>query len=100
MTNSTLDKLRAELDDWQARLQHLRVKANLGGKELRDKLNELGNRLEPAQQKAEEQLGKIATDGKEEAKTLARSLKAGWEELRRKHRELSEEADKERAKLG
>jgi hypothetical protein len=100
MTNSTLDKLRAELDDWQARLQHLRVKANLGGKELRDKLNELGERLEPAQRKAEEQLAKIAKEGADEAKTLARSLKAGWEELRRKHRELSKEADEERAERG
>jgi len=100
MTNSTLDRMRAELDDWHARLQHLRVKANLGGKELRDKLSELGERLEPAQRKAEEQLAKIAKEGADEAKTLARSLKAGWEELRRKHRELAKEAEKQRAERG
>jgi len=97
MTDSILDKLRRELDDWRASLQHLRLKANLGGMELRDKLDEFGARLEPAQRKAEEQISRIAREGAGEAKLIARSLKAGWEELRRTHSELADEAEHERA---
>jgi len=42
-----LDRLKTELDDWRARVDHLRVQANLGGKEARDKLRELVFVLEP-----------------------------------------------------
>jgi hypothetical protein len=100
MTDTTLDRLRAELDQWRARLDHLRVQANLGGKEARDKLRELGQRLEPAFDTAKRRLDEIAASGAGEARTLGRSLLAGWDELRRTHRELSREAEREKRGKG
>jgi len=100
MTDKTLERLQAELDEWRARLDHLRVQANLGGKEARDKLRELDRRLEPAWNKARRLLDEIVANGASEARTLGRSLLAGWTELRRTHRELSREAERDRAKPG
>ena len=87
MTNKTLERLREELDDWRARLEHLRVQANLGEKEARDKLNALEERLTPAFQKAVRYLDEVIESGTDEARTLAVSLRAGWKEMRRTHRE-------------
>lgn len=97
MSEKELDDLSGELDGWRARLEHLRVQANLGKRELTDKLNELGERLAPAHRAAKERLAALARTGKSEARTLATSLQAGWEELRRTHRELSSENERERA---
>jgi predicted nucleic acid-binding Zn-ribbon protein len=100
MTDTRLEKLRAELDDWRARLDHLRVQANLGHKEARDKLDELGEKLEPAWSKSKEAIEQVVSSGAEEARTLGKSLLAGWEELRRTHRELAQEARRQRADRG
>ncbi len=89
----TLDHLRAEFDELKAHLEHLRVKANLGRKEAREKLHDLEERLTPAYQKAKGQLEQILASGTSEARTLGKSLSAAWEELRRTHRELSEKAE-------
>jgi len=89
-----LDRLKTELDDWRARVDHLRVQANLGGKEARDKLRELGDVLEPAAEKAKRLIETTVASGASEAKTLGKSLLAGWDEVRRTHRELSREAEK------
>jgi len=92
-----LHGLRAELDGWRAKLEHLRVKANLGKMELRDKLAELGEAIEPARDAAKDKLTRLGRSGAEEAKTLARSLHAGWDALLETHRELSRKAGDERA---
>lgn len=97
MSEKELDHLSGELDGWRTRLDRLRVQANLGKRELADKLNELGERLAPAHRAAKERLAEVARTGKSEARTLAASLQAGWEELRRTHRELSSESARERA---
>jgi hypothetical protein len=89
-----LDRLKAELEDWRARVEHLRVQANLGSKEARDKLRELGDKLEPAAEKARHAIETAAASGASEAKTLCQSLQAGWDEVRRSHRELSQQAEK------
>lgn len=94
MSDKTLERLRTELRDWRARVDHLRVQANLGRKEARDKLQELEERLEPAWRKSKRTLDEIVASGASEARTLARSLLAGWDELRRTHRELSREPDR------
>jgi hypothetical protein len=94
MTDTTLDRLRSELDDWRARLDRARVQANLGGKEARDVLRELEERLKPAFGKAKEDLDAIVSGGAGEARALATSLRSGWEEVRRKHRELTREAER------
>ena len=87
----TIERLRADLGEWRARLEHARVQANLGRKEARDHLHELDERLAPAFQEARRRLERIAASGAGEARTLGQSLLAGWEELRRTHRELSRE---------
>ncbi len=94
----TLQYLRNELDNLRGSLDHLRVKANLGPKEARDMLQELEARLSPAFNKAKRSLDEIITNGSEEVGTLGKSLLAGWDELRRTHRDLSREADAERMK--
>lgn len=92
----TLDRLRADLDEWRGKLDHLRVQANLGRKEARDRLHELDERLSPAVQKASKRLEEVVANGSDEVRTLGKSLLAGWDELRRTHRDLSREAEAER----
>ena len=91
-----LDELREELDKLRGRLDELRVRANLGKMEARDRLQELGDLIEPAGRKAADRLTGLANAGAEEARTLARSLQAGWDALRRTHRDLTQEAERER----
>ena len=97
MTDENLKGMEEELEGWRSRLDHLRLKANLGKMELRDRLGELGELLEPAHQRASRILGDVAQAGTEEARTLARSLRAGWEELVRTHRQAAAEAGREKA---
>jgi hypothetical protein len=97
MTNPILEDLRTELDDFRAMVQHLRVQANLGAKEARAKLNDLDDRFEPAYLRARDKLSELAHDGAGEARTLAKSLQAGWDEVRKTHRELSKEAQEKQA---
>jgi hypothetical protein len=92
MTDPDVEELSSELDRWRARYDELRVQANLGKMELRDKLGELEERFEPAYRTASQRLGKAIEEGKGEAKTLAESLKAGWEAVRTTHRELREKS--------
>lgn len=91
MTHPTLERLRRDLDEWRARLEHLRVQTNLGEKEARDRLRALEDRLQPAVDRAVERLGTLVATGSDEVRTLARSLESGWAELRRTHRELTRE---------
>ena len=95
MARSRLEDLRAELDDWRSRFDHLRVQANLGKRELRDKLDELGRELDPPYQRARKTLESLAKEGADEARTLAASLRAGWEELYRTYRERREESERD-----
>ena len=97
MSKNDLDKLREELDGWRTRLDQLRLQANLGKMELRDKLQELGERIEPAHRRAMKRLSELAKDGASEAQILSRSLQAGWDQLRRTHRDLSRESEQEQA---
>ena len=95
MTNPDVEELKGELDRWRARYDELRLKANLGKMELRDKLGEMEERFEPAYRTATDRLGKAIEEGKGEARTLAESLKAGWEAVRKTHRELRETSRKD-----
>ena len=88
---TTLERLKAELDELRAKLDHLRVQANLGRKEARDKLQELAARLDPAFRKAKKRLEDIVASGTTEARTVSKSLLAGWDELRRTYRDLERE---------
>ena len=96
-SDEKLQGMEEELDTWRTRLDQLIVKANLGRMELRDKLHDLGELLDPAHQRAKQILSDAAHAGTEEAKNLARSLNAGWEELVRTHRQASAEASQEKA---
>ena len=76
----------------------IRVQGNLGKMEARDKLAEYKTAMEPAYEKAKTTLADATRAGAEETKTMAKSLLAAWDELRRTHRTLSEEAELERAR--
>lgn len=95
MNENETTELRGELDRWRARLDELRLQANLGKMEARDRLDDLEQRLQPAYQTATRRLSEVVDDGKEEARVLAKSLQAGWKELLETHRELRERADRE-----
>ena len=86
--HENLERLRAELAAWRERLGGARVQAKLGRMEAADRLHELGERFEPVWTKAKRQLEAVIESGSQEARTLAKSLLAGWRELRRAHREL------------
>jgi hypothetical protein len=96
MTEERLEGMQGELDGWKAKLDEVRLKANLGKMELRDRLEELGQVMEPAQNRARKTLGVLAQAGSKEACALARGLQAGWEELVRAHRQATAEAQREK----
>jgi len=88
--------LQDNLAGMRVRFEELRVKGNLGKMELRDKLEELRDAFDPAYTKAKKAIAELSDSGREESHTLAKSLRAGWDELRRTHKELSESADRQR----
>jgi hypothetical protein len=96
MAEERLEALQGELDGWKARLDQARLKANLGRMEFRDRLEELGEALEPAQTRARKALSDVAQVGSQEVRALARGLQAGWDELVRAHREATAEARREK----
>jgi hypothetical protein len=98
MMNEAMKKLHDEYGSMRARLEELRVKGSLGKMELRDKLDDFKSALEPAYQKAKSTLADLSCSGADESKAVAKSLVAGWDELRETHHELSEESDRERKK--
>ncbi len=89
MASKTIEGLKADLDQWRGRLERLRVQANLGKKDARDKLRDLEDRLETAFDKAKRKLDEVAEDGATEAKVAVKSLRAGWKQVRKTHAELS-----------
>ena len=96
MSDDPHERLRSELDGWRARFDHLRVQVGLGKLEARDKLRELERQLRPALDDARGKLDALARGGATEVRVLAKSLRAGYEELLRTHAELSREAGRAR----
>lgn len=92
MASKTVEGLKADLEQWRARLERLRVQANLGKKDARDKLRAFEDRLEPAFDKAKQHIDDVASSGAAEARTIAQSLRAGWKEVQRTHAELTRAA--------
>ena len=79
----------------RARIDSLRVQANLGKMELRDKLEDVGGTLKPAYHRAKDTLAELVRGGAGETVNLAKSLQAGWSELLETHSELSKKAQEE-----
>lgn len=100
MRPPTLDELRADLERWRGKVEHLRVQASLGRMELRDKVRELGEEIAPVHARAKEQIGKLLESGVEEAGRVARSLQSGWEEVLRSHRDLKDRAAQQERSTG
>ncbi len=92
MASKTVEGLKADLEQWRARLDRLRVQADLGKKDARDKLRAFEDRLEPAFDKAKQQIDDVASSGAAEARVIARSLRAGWKEVQKTHSELTRAA--------
>lgn len=97
MNDSILDAIRRELDDVRAKVDHLRVKANLGKMELRDALRDLKGTVEPRYEHARDAVSEIAKSGARESKAVATSLLAGWEEVRRTYRDAVRESERDDA---
>lgn len=92
MSNETKIRLQQEYDTMRARVDKLRVQTNLGKMELRDKLEDIRETLDPVYRRAKTDLTELARSGATEASNFAKSLQAGWESLRDTHRELSKKA--------
>ncbi len=90
------ERLRDELQHWRTRVDELRVRAHLGSMEFRDKLEETGDTLEPVARSAARRLEQLGRNGAEEVRSVVRSLRAGWDEVRRTHRELARDAERAR----
>ena len=86
--NDKTQETQVEYESMRARLEHLRIQANLGKMEARAKLDELGRAMEPAYRRAKSTLSELAKSGAQESVRLAKSMQAGWEELMETHREL------------
>lgn len=93
MSNDILDRIRRELDDMRGKVDHLRVKASLGKMELRDAVADLKQTFEPTYQKARAAATEAAQTGAREGQAVAKSLLAGWEEVRRSYREQAAKVD-------
>lgn len=76
------DKLEKDLTSWRTRLDELRVQANLGKLELRDRHPELVEDFDEAYESAKQGLGKLGQSGVSTARTVVDGLEAGWDELR------------------
>ncbi len=95
-TKKALETLRSELDVLKQRVDTLRVQGNLGKMELRDALDDLGGTIEPKYRAAKKTISEALDSGIEESKTLAKSVQAGWDELRRTYESMSRENDKKK----
>ncbi len=76
-------KLEKELAEWRQKLDELRVKANLGKMELRDRERKLMEDFQPAFDKAMARVGELKDSAGAEAKALRAGIEAGWRELRK-----------------
>lgn len=90
ITEKAIETLRDELDVLRGHLDHLRVQANLGGKELRDRLRELEDQLEPVGRRVVDGLTDLTRAGTREALTWKGMVEEAWEAVRRTHREAAE----------
>jgi hypothetical protein len=92
MAMTPLELLKRELEMMQTRMDELRVQANLGKRELRDAVDGLRSKFDSTYDQAKKTLGEAAATGARESQTVAKSLLAGWEEVRRTYKKLSEES--------
>ena len=76
---TAIERLKEQLTAWRARIDHLRVQANLGKMEARDELRALGERLEPEWRDAKRVLDSIVESGTTEARALEKSVAGGVE---------------------
>lgn len=86
-----LEFLKGELEQWQTRLDELRLKAGLGKLELRDRRDEALRNFERSYREARERLEGIREGAEGEVGMLRASVEAGWQELRRTYERLREE---------
>jgi hypothetical protein len=90
-------RVQEELSHMRTRMEELRVQGTLGKMELREKLAELKEAIEPAYKFAKTTIKDLASSGVDESVKLGKSLEAAWAELRHTHRQLSEEDKAEEA---
>ncbi|MFT5733115.1 MAG: hypothetical protein ACJA2W_003859 [Planctomycetota bacterium] len=88
----TTSKAQAELAAMRARLDELRVQGKLGRMELHDNLVEFKGKLDPSYTRAKSAITDLAASGIKESLRIAKSLEAGWKELRSTHQALLDEA--------
>ncbi|MFG0320233.1 MAG: hypothetical protein ACF8XB_23370 [Planctomycetota bacterium JB042] len=84
MSSDIKKKMNDELSKWRTRLDELRVKANLGKLEAREKLEE----FEEAYERAANRLREWKEKGEVEWDATTSALEAGWEKLRQTYHEV------------
>jgi hypothetical protein len=88
MLNDILKKLEEEAGEWRTTLDTLKVRANLGKMELRDKADEVSKTFEKAYGGAKERLEVLRREGGDQLAAGVRGMEAAWDELRKTYKDV------------
>jgi len=76
------DKIRNEISEWRARLEHLRVQASLGKMEARDRAQEIAQEIEARIHETERKLKEFEESQAENWKELSERLERIWHQVK------------------
>jgi hypothetical protein len=97
MIDEIRKKLEGEIGEWQKTLETLRMRANLGKMELRDKSEELGKTFDKAYQEARKKIDVLRKEGGQHVEAATKGLDAAWEKLRDTYKDVREKQKKQQA---
>lgn len=83
-----LQRVRGEMEKWQATFDEVRLQAGLGKMELREKRDEVLRAFDGSYREARERIDEVRGEAQGEVENLRKSVEAGWAELRRTYEEL------------
>lgn len=83
-----LQRVKGEMERWEATLDEIRLQAGLGKLELREKRDEFLRSFDESYREARERIEEVRGSAQGELTALQHSLEAGWKELRRTYEEL------------
>ena len=88
MIDEIKKKLEHEIGEWQKTLETLRMRANLGRMDLRDKSEELSKTFDRAYQDARKKIEVLRKDGGQHVEAASKGLEAAWDKLRETYKEV------------
>ena len=77
-----MDRIHAEMNELEGKLETLRVKANLGKMDARDRFKELEKTFKEKSRPARTKLKELSSDSSEAWKDLAAGCEASWKEAK------------------